>query len=91
MAYDNTDALEGAQMRPLHVSEDVYPFVKVYNQHDPLTVIAAVPELRDKFFYSVVVGPHRIIGLTKQVNGIKDADALRQYVGELEVHALGQL
>ncbi len=49
---------------------------------DPVTLIAARPELRDASLTVVKVGEteHLIIGLCDAVPGVKDADALARYM-----------
>ena len=72
--------------------DDVWGFTAKYNQYDTLAVIAAVPELRYRFFNHVAVNvkdtDHLVIGLTKSQNGIQDGQELCRFVSDLQVAAL---
>ena len=61
---------------PLEPDQSVWGFVGNYNQYDPLNIIAAVPDLRDKFYDPVIHNvrgvDHRVIGLNKTKTGVKD-------------------
>ena len=57
-----------------------------------MTIIAALPELRNRFFepIEVVVDDilHRIIGLTPQTHGIKNKTDIITFMSEIEIAAL---
>lgn len=70
----------------------IWPFVDSYNQYDPMAVVAAIPELRDRFFECTEVEVrgtmHRMIGCTAEANGVKDKDALIAFMSQMELAAL---
>ncbi len=72
--------------------DEIWPYVGTYNQYDPMAIIAAIPELRDRFFSSITVevkgATHHIIGLTPQLHGIVDKVGLVAFMSELEISAL---
>lgn len=72
--------------------EEIWPYVGTYNQYDPMAIMAAIPELRDRFFTPIIVEvkgtPHHIIGLTPQLHGIADKADLIAFMSELEISAL---
>lgn len=72
--------------------EDIWPYVGRFQLYDPMNVIAAVPSLRERFYQSIEIKvkgiTHRVIGLTKERNGIADEESLRNFLIEVEVAAL---
>lgn len=69
-------------------SDSIWDCIVSFNLYDPMTLVAAVPELRNRFFNPAVVTvevdkvkvEHLIIGVCPEVNGIKDAKALADYM-----------
>jgi hypothetical protein len=77
--------------------EDIWPYVGCFNLYDPINLVAAVPQLRERFFEPTAVTTrnfmgegvtHLVIGVSKDKPGIRDVDALRQFLIESEVGAL---
>jgi len=60
--------------------DEIWDLVKAFQLYDPMTLIAAIPELSDRFFEPVAVTVkgtvHKIIGVSKSLNGVKDAPNL---------------
>jgi hypothetical protein len=71
---------------------DIWPYVGSFNLYDPISFIAAIPALRSSFFnpHVVKVGQttHIVIGMSRDDHNIKDVDALRQFMMNIEVEAL---
>lgn len=67
-------------------TDSIWDLVAAFNLYDPMTLIAAVPELRERFYDPVVVRvgetEHLIIGVSEAVHGVKDAAALADYMVE---------
>lgn len=82
---DGNDPGIGAQ-------DEVWPFVGKFQLYDPMAVLAAVPHLRDQFYLCdevVLRGvTHRAIGASQARNGVRDADALRAFITEMELDGL---
>lgn len=64
--------------------DSIWDLVQSFNLYDPMTLIAAVPELRSRFYdpVSVKIGEteHLIIGVSKTLHGVKDASSLAAYM-----------
>lgn len=71
---------------------EVWPFVGCFNLYDPSNFYAAIPELLEKFLdpYEVVVNgvKHLVIGVSKEMNGVKDVVEFGQFMVEIEVFGL---
>lgn len=79
---------------------DIWPYVGMFNLYDPLNLVAAIPELQERFFNSHSVDipgipeggmntpVNSIIGLTPENNGIRDEAALRKLIMRTEVLGL---
>lgn len=65
-------------------SDSIWDLIKGFNLYDPMTLIASVPELREKFFEPVVVKvgdvEHLIIGPVKAQPCVKDPQGLADYM-----------
>lgn len=74
--------------------DSIWDLVQSFNLYDPMTLIAAVPELRDKFYdpVKVKVGEteHLIIGVNKTLHGVKDPTALSDYMVQRCLDSLSQ-
>ena len=74
--------------------DSIWDLVQSFNLYDPMTLIAAVPELRDRFYDPVVVKvcetEHLIIGVSKTLHGVKDAAALADYMVQRCIDSLSQ-
>jgi hypothetical protein len=72
--------------------EDIWPFVKGYQQYDSLAYLACSPDLRKEFFVSECVTVkgtvHEIIGKSKISHGVKNANNLRDFVMRNQIEAL---
>jgi hypothetical protein len=75
-------------------ADSIWDLVQSFNLYDPMTLIAAVPELRERFYDPVVVKvgetEHLIIGVNKAVHGVKDANALADYMVQRCIDSLSQ-
>ncbi|MCC7530401.1 MAG: nucleoside hydrolase [Candidatus Melainabacteria bacterium] len=64
--------------------DSIWDLIQSFNLYDPMTLIAAVPELRERFYDPTVVKvgetEHLVIGVCDAVSGVKDAEALAQYM-----------
>lgn len=64
--------------------DSIWDLIQSFNLYDPMTLIAAVPELRERFYDPTVVKvgetEHLIIGVSDAISGVKDADALAEYM-----------
>lgn len=73
-------------------SVEIWDHLAEYNQYDPLNYLAAIPELRDKYFDPIEVTvkgtTHRIIGLEEGKPCVKDKDGLLAFMTEVEIEAL---
>lgn len=65
-------------------ADSIWDLIQSFNLYDPMTLIAAVPELRERFYEPTVVKvgetEHLVIGVCDAVPGVKDADALARYM-----------
>lgn len=65
-------------------ADTIWDLVVSFNLYDPMTLVAAVPELRKQFFDPTVVKvgetEHLIIGVSKTKHSIKDAKGLAEYM-----------
>lgn len=69
-------------------SDSIWDCIVSFNLYDPMTLVAAVPELRNRFFDPTVVTievdkvkvEHLIIGVCPEVHGVKDAKGLAEYM-----------
>lgn len=68
----------------LTAEDSIWHLVTGFMLYDPLTLIAAVPEFREKFFDPTVVKIHEtehyIIGVSKAKPGVKDGKALADFM-----------
>ena len=64
--------------------DSIWDLILSFNLYDPMTLIAAVPELRERFYDPTVVKvgetEHLVIGVCDAVPGVKDAEALAEYM-----------
>jgi hypothetical protein len=60
--------------------DDIVPHLGRFNLYDPLNVIAAIPDLRQRFFNPTAVMVsgirHQLIGLSRQNHGVADSSGL---------------
>jgi len=65
-------------------ADSIWDLIQSFNLYDPMTLIAAVPELRERFYEPTVVKvgetEHLIIGVCDAEPGVKDAEALADYM-----------
>ncbi|MBX9670106.1 MAG: nucleoside hydrolase [Candidatus Obscuribacterales bacterium] len=65
-------------------NDTIWDLVVSFNLYDPMTLIAAIPELRKKFFDPTEVAVHGtvhlIIGVTKVKHSVRDAERLAAYM-----------
>ena len=77
---------------PITGEQEVWPYVDSFNQYDAINVIAAVPELRKRFFtnlsHDVKGVTHFVIGSHKDNPSVVNSDDLREYMTKLQVAAL---
>lgn len=61
-------------------ANEIWDLIVCFQLYDPMTLIAAVPELAERFFEPVIVKvngvDHKVIGVSKAVNGVKNVDGL---------------
>ena len=73
-------------------NESVAQRVVGFNLYDPLNTLAAIPQTRNMFFDPIKVEvkgtTHRVIGLSKQRSGIREENALRDFVVDTETMVL---
>ncbi len=64
--------------------DSIWDLIQSFNLYDPMTLIAAVPELRERFYDPTVVKvgetEHLIIGVCDAISGVKDPEALADYM-----------
>lgn len=74
----------GGQGKDRTGADSIWDLIQSFNLYDPMTLIAAVPELRERFYEPTVVKvgetEHLVIGVCDAVPGVKDADALARYM-----------
>lgn len=74
--------------------QSIWDLVQSFNLYDPMTLIAAIPELRERFYDPVKVKvaetEHLLIGVSKALHGVKDAAALATYMSERCILALSE-
>lgn len=72
--------------------DDIWDLIQSFQLYDPMTLIAAIPELAERFFEPVVVTVngvnHKVIGVSKTVNGVKDPAGLSTYMIECFITSL---
>lgn len=72
--------------------ESIWSYTGCFNLYDPINLIAAIPEIRDKFFnwetVNVMGTSHIVIGVSPDNNGIKDEAGLREFMISMEVNGL---
>ncbi|MBZ0187598.1 MAG: hypothetical protein K8F91_15225, partial [Candidatus Obscuribacterales bacterium] len=72
--------------------DDIWDLIASFQLYDPMTLIAALDELAERYFEPVVVSvngvEHKIIGLSKTVNGVKEPAALADFMTECFITSL---
>lgn len=72
--------------------DEIWDLIVGFNLYDPMTLVAAIPDLRKKFFDPVVVTvngvEHLIIGVTKDKHGVKAVSELREYMVQRCIESL---
>lgn len=67
-------------------SDSIWDCVISFNMYDPLALVAAVPELAERFFEcdELVVGgtTHKVVGASKDRPGVKEGSGLREWLCE---------
>ena len=65
-------------------ADSIWDLIQSFNLYDPMTLIAAIPELRERFYDPTIVKvgetEHLIIGVTDALPGVKDPEALAEYM-----------
>jgi hypothetical protein len=86
----------GGEDPPIDGHGDIVPFMSAVALYDPMNLIAAVPELLERFYspYSLVTGrgpfatTHQIVGVTEENHGVADEAGLRRFMLDGMVYAL---
>jgi hypothetical protein len=72
--------------------DGIWDLVQTFNLYDPVTLVAAMPALRELFFSSYVVelngAEHHVIGVDEQRHGVIDPSALAEYLQTVMVESL---
>lgn len=67
-------------------TDSIWDLVKTANLYDPMALLVVLPDLLARFYAPQVVQirgvAHRIIGLSKNLNGLKDRQELVDYLSE---------
>jgi hypothetical protein len=70
---------------------DITPHLDSFNLYDPINLIAAVPSLSEQHFNPIEISvgntKHYIIGVSEANHGVKNPQALRDFLLELETEA----
>ncbi|MBY0552239.1 MAG: hypothetical protein K2W95_33475 [Candidatus Obscuribacterales bacterium] len=65
-------------------NDEIWDLILCFQLYDPMTLVAAIPGLAERFFEPVAITVngvvHKIIGVSKTVNGVKDADGLVDFM-----------
>jgi inosine-uridine nucleoside N-ribohydrolase len=73
-------------------SDSIWDLIQTFNLYDPMTLVAAVPELRRRFYQPVTVHvhgtKHLIIGVSKNVHGVKHPQKLARFMARRCLKAL---
>jgi hypothetical protein len=73
-------------------NDEIWPLVQHFMLYDPLTMIAAIPELRERFFNPTAVQvngtTHQIIGVDAVNHGVRDPKELVKFLSESLLEAL---
>lgn len=74
----------GGQGKERTGEDSIWDLIQSFNLYDPMTLIAAIPELRERFYEPTVVKvgetEHQIIGVSDAKPGVKDPEALAEYM-----------
>lgn len=74
--------------------DEIWDLIVGFNLYDPMTLVAAIPDLRRKFFEPVTVTvqgvEHLVIGVSKDKHGVKEVQALREYMVQRCIESLTQ-
>lgn len=72
--------------------DEIWDLIQSFQLYDPMTLIAAIPELATLFYEPQVVTvrgvAHKIIGVSKNLHGVKDAPALVTFMSECFIASL---
>ncbi len=72
--------------------DEIWDLIVGFNLYDPMTLVAAIPDLRRKFFEPTTVTvngvEHLIIGVSKDKHGVKEVQALREYMVQRCIESL---
>lgn len=72
--------------------DDIWDLIQSFQLYDPMTLIAAVPELAERFFDPTIVTvngvEHSVIGVSKAKNGVKDPAGLSTFMIECFITSL---
>jgi hypothetical protein len=78
------DTFCGGQGKDRTGADSIWDLIQSFNLYDPMTLVAAVPELRERFYEPAVVKvgetEHLIIGVSDALPGVKDPAALADYM-----------
>jgi tetratricopeptide (TPR) repeat protein len=76
----------------LHGTDPIWGLVENLSMYDPLTAVACVPSLREKYFvpcpWKIGNTEHLVIGLSGEQNGIKDQLMLEEDLISMVLHGL---
>jgi hypothetical protein len=86
----------GGENPPIDGQGDIVPYMSAVALYDPMNLIAAVPELLERFYdpYTLVTGrgpivaTHQVVGLTEAQHGVADEAVLRKFMLNGMVRAL---
>lgn len=74
-------SLEAGEVRG--ANDAIWDLIEGFNMYDPLALCVAVPSLSEMFVpceYTVNGITHRVYGVSKEENGVRDANALREWL-----------
>lgn len=82
----------GGQGQDLSGSDSIWSLVQTFMLYDPMTLIAAVPVLREYFYQPCVVEvggtEHHVIGVSAKRHGVNDPAMLATYLADALVSSL---
>ncbi len=74
--------------------DSIWDIVETFNLYDPVTLVAAIPTLREHFFSPYVAEvngvEHHLIGLDAERHGVNDIKALAEYLRRIMLESLMQ-
>ena len=77
------------------LSDSIWDLVKTFQLYDPMTLIAAIPELSQRFYQPTIVEvrgtEHQLIGISKAKNGVKNPKKLSRFLEKSLVESLKKI